>query len=151
MGLKTEEVVIGENKYTVTQLGGLDGFKLWHRLARHAAPGIAKLGPAIAGKKFDQLDASALLAPVAEVLEHVSEDELVEITKKLLGSATINGKPLMPQFEIVLAGQVGTIFLLLKFALEVNYGSFLGDLASKAKALADMERAKEPESQSQSG
>jgi hypothetical protein len=85
------------------------------------------------------------------VLEHVSEDELVEITKKLLGSATINGKPLMPQFEIVLAGQVGTIFLLLKFALEVNYGSFLGDLASKAKALADMERAKEPESQSQSG
>jgi hypothetical protein len=27
MGLKTEEVVIGENKYTVTQLGGLDGFK----------------------------------------------------------------------------------------------------------------------------
>jgi hypothetical protein len=142
---KTQERVIDGTRFAVTQLPAMRGFKMFHRLGRALGPAIAQVAGGLKGK-LAEMNVAELGAGVGALLERLDENDLEAITGELLKTAHIDGKPLMPSFDLLMQGRIPTLLKLLAFAIEVNYGNFRDWLP----ALAD-QASKQPELPSQSG
>lgn len=72
------------------------------------------------------------------LVDRLTDKELDEVMQTLLGSAFVDGKELWSggkAFDVEMAGATASVFKLLAFALEVNYGElFAGLRASRASA-----------------
>lgn len=142
MARATQSQDIDGTVFAVTQLPAMRSMRLMHRLAKAVGPAMLK---AVGGKavSLKELDLASVGDAAQMVFETFSENDFEALIRELLEGATVDHEgrtiPLMPVFDLVLAGKVGTILKLLKFALEVNYGSFfavflgnVGQLAGKA-------------------
>jgi len=131
--IKTEEKEIDGLRFSVTQLPGMRGLRMSVRLGKLLGPALARAAGAATGG-LASLDVSKLSGAVDALFEHLTEDEIESVTKALLESClvTIEGKtgPLMPMFDTVMGGKVATVYKLLRFAFEVNFGNFFGGLAA---------------------
>ena len=121
----------GQN-YTVTQMPARKALKLTHRLGKALGPAFSHL--AAGHKDGVNLDFSEVGRAIESLFAALSEEDLDIIVKELLNSATVTTEkgiqPVLPQIDILLAGRMDTMFKLIGFALEVNYGSFL-DVAKR--------------------
>jgi hypothetical protein len=128
--LKTREKIIDGNTFAVTQLPAMRALRLFSRIGRSLGPALGQLAAA-AGKgagsmKLDEFDMSTVGEAIAVLFDRLTPDELETLTKELLESARIDGRELMREFDIAMQGRVGTVFKLLMFSFEVNYGDFFG-------------------------
>lgn len=132
--VKTDTRTIDGSVYVVTQLPAMRAFKTLNRLGRTIGPAVAKLMGA-GSTDFMELDAAFLGSAVEALFERLSDDDLQAITEALLYNTTVDKAPL--NFDLEFAGRMDTLLKVLKFAFEVNYGSFfdgLRKLASQAPA-----------------
>lgn len=145
MGIARQERVIDGQTFSVTQLPAMRALKMLSRLVRTLGPAAARLmdGAASAGGALGsglgglaQMNVAALGQAVTVLTERLTEAELESITRELLETATVDGRLLMPSFDLTMQGRMGPVLQLLAFALEVNYGSFFGVLAASATAEA---------------
>ena len=118
---KEKEQTINGINFKVTQLGFADGMEL-----------LTTLGHIIGSTLSDPKAASSPAAMVGAIISRLTFAEITSITTKLAKSTRIEREPgrwpvLEP--EVDLAGQYELTLKWLSFALEVNYGDFLGEEA----------------------
>jgi hypothetical protein len=116
MGRKSEKLVIGSYEYEVTQLGGKEGRRLGARL----------------GKVFVRLASGGadVNAGLLHAFAGIDEDLVDLVCDKLSECTTVkmqNGKQprLSDIFDEHFAGNYGEMLLWLRFAIRVNFESFL--------------------------
>src|SRR5580704_12319845 len=114
-----EQCINGIN-VKITQLGFQEGIELLTSLGN-------LIGPGLSNKDFTGDNPTAI---VGEILTRVNAETLTSIINKLARSTRIEREPhkwpiLEP--EVDLAGNYNLAFKWLAFALEVNYGDFLGE------------------------
>ena len=154
MGIETQEKVIGNHTFRVTQLPASKARKLLTRLFKVAGPSMAKavegLGtilekklkqPSAKGKKEGEgitinladLDLSKLSDAVALLAKNVFEEDFEYVVAVLLEGDRISyseeGKwPVLDlqASDAVFAGKLDQMFMLIGFALEVNFSGFFG-------------------------
>ena len=131
MAKTTQIKTIDSIEYSIDQLGGMKGLRLFNRLLRLCAPALGSIGKALADRKsLADMDLDSVGKAVSAMLVSLTDDDLESLTRELLGSCTFDreGKriELMSPgvFDLEMRGKVGTILKLLSFALEVNYGNF---------------------------
>lgn len=132
--IATQERTIDGMKFTVTQLPAMKGLRTLNRIGRVLGPAFAKVAGASGSGNVTDMDLSKLGDAVEALFERLTDDELEQLTRELLAQATCDGKLLMPQFDLILAGKVDVILQLLRFAFEVNYGNFFAGLAGMVAA-----------------
>lgn len=136
----TQEKVIGGRTVAITQLPARRALKTLHRILKAIAPAAAQAVGAgatlgelkdIAGAKIGGLGNA-----VETLFDRLSEQEFDDLVAVLLSSATLDGRPLMPQLDLAFQGRVLELLQVVKFAIEVNYADFFdalrGRLAAKA-------------------
>lgn len=141
MSRLTKSQTIDGTVFTVTQLPSMRSLKLMHRLMRVTGPALFKLAGGGKSVSLKDVDLSAAGEAAQLFFGSFSDNDLEALTREILDSATVDHEgrtiPLLPVFDLVMAGKVLTIFKLLWFALEVNYGDFFGAfLANSGAALA---------------
>lgn len=119
---------IGRYEYKVTQLQAIKGRRLLVKL-------LKALGPAAEALSVSSQDnAGALIGKLTAGLDEALVDELCDTFAARSEFQLENGKwmDLAGQFDLHFAGQYGEMAKWLAFAVEVNYGSFLGELMKNA-------------------
>ena len=124
--VKTEPREIDGHTYTVTQLPPRRAMRLLRRLAALIAPAFGGAGDG----KVAKFDFSGL----ASALGGLRDEEFDLIVNELLAMAQVDGKDLLPIFDLTFQGALPTLFKVLGFALEVQYGDFFGDRLAGVKA-----------------
>lgn len=134
--IQTEEKLIGEHTYFVTQLGALQGRKLLRRLVAIAGPALAELVKELPpaskdGRGFDlgALNLSTVGAAVEALTERMTEEELEHVCNVLAARTEVQldperRVPLQSIFDVHFAGRYSAMFQWLAFALEVNFRDF---------------------------
>ena len=134
MRKEMERCINGVN-LKITQLGFQEGIELLTGLGN-------VIGPGLSHKDFTGDNPTAMLG---EILTRVNAETLTNIITKLAKSTRIEREPnkwpiLEP--EVDLAGNYSFTFQWLGFALEANYGDFLGEEGLLSAIIAQVETAK---------
>jgi hypothetical protein len=123
--LETTTRTIGEDTYRVTPLQAIQGRKVLVKLLKALGPAAEAVADAQSG------NVGALLAKLTANLEESLVDELCEIfagrTEFQHGSKWI-GLGEAGQFDLHFIKKYGQMAKWLAFCVEINYGSFLGEL-----------------------
>lgn len=130
---------------TVQQLPATRSLLLMHRLGRAVGPAMAKAigGNKLAGLKLADLELSGIGEAVQMLFDRFTEQDLTHTLKELFESATISDGtaqlPFLRTMDDKFAGKPEALIQAVGFALEVNYGNFIGALlgfvgAHQAKA-----------------
>lgn len=128
--------------FTVQQLGGKRAMRLWTKLFRIVAPALAKTleGNSLTGMTLAKLDLKSLGDAVQLLTDKLTPDEFDAMRDELFETAFAvwEGQtvPLNRMQDEIFAGRVLLAFKVLRFALEVNYGDFLGGLLGAMPAAA---------------
>lgn len=143
MGLATQELAIGQNTFTVSQLPAMRALKLSARISKLIGPALA----AAAGETVN-------MESVARALfDRLDPDELEKILRELLDTTAVRGAgsdksgPVMGLFDVLFAGdQLAEVVPLVQFALKAQFGALFTALVPAAASLRA--KAADPESTS---
>lgn len=136
---ETRELEIGGKTYRVTQLPAMRSLKLLNRLGRVLGPALGTLaGAATSSSGLSGMDVGKLGEAAELLFDKLSEKELEDIVLQLteLVECSDGEKSFVltkPHIDTLFQGDVGGLLKLVAFALEVNYGSFLGELVGKLR------------------
>jgi hypothetical protein len=132
--IRTQDKIIGENTYTVTQFGATKSLKMLHRVGKFIADPLSKLAGEIkpgAGIADQNITTETLGKAVQAFFVSCNENEFESTVKELITSTTRNNKPI--NFEIDFSGQIGELLKVLAFVLEVNYKDFFSGIGGLQK------------------
>jgi len=155
--LPTQETTIDGMEFSVTLLNGMDGILQLNRLIRILGPGVAT---AFKGgvEEGGSVDLSGIGQAVAMITSALTENELEITLKKFLYATSYKdterggGGLLFPaNFALAFQGRTSTAVKLLAFAIQANYGDFLGVLVAKGRAALAANRKPTPTTDSSSG
>lgn len=135
---------IGETNYKVTQLRAVKGRRLLVKLLKALGPAATAIQDAKDG------NVGALLGKLTGSLDEDLVDELCDTfagcTEFDLGNGKWIGLGETGQFDLRFAGKYGDMVKWLTFALEVNYGSFLGEFLKSGGKVSDASMSQTPSS-----
>ena len=120
MALPVVDVVVEGTRFQITVLDAVTGRRLYLRLLKAVAPGLAKL----AGLK-DQEDESAMLGALAGAIENLDENLFDDLCNALSANTRMpqdNGSTISlgPVFGVYFAGKYNFLMLWLLAALNAN-------------------------------
>lgn len=124
---ETQTKIIDGMEVSVSQLPARRAMKMFNRLGRVFGPALGKI-MASSPDGLKTMNIGAMGDAVAMLFEKFTDSEQDFIMNELLATAVVDNKPLMPIFDTMMRGKTLTVYKLLAFALEVNYGDFLGGL-----------------------
>jgi hypothetical protein len=130
--IESKEKEIDEMKITVSQFPARAGFKMQARLVKLFAPFVGEIIGGIKTKKEQKLmesdvDLSKIPNAVKELFEHLDEDSAMQLVFDLLQLTKVNGQDVNEEtFDLMFPGKYLTLYKIIGFVLEVNYGSFFG-------------------------
>lgn len=130
----TQERTIDGRSYTVTQLPARRSLKLLRKLVAALGPGLATAFGSTQGKDLRGLDVSALGPALERLTAHLDDATLDAVVNEALATVRVDGIELLPQFDIVFQGKLGSLFKVLGFAMEVQYGDFFGALFGELRS-----------------
>lgn len=156
MAIVSKTETIDGHDFEVSQLTSKRAVRLVLRLGKMAGPSLMALlqtalqgsGAAVAQGKpsvkgalsaLEGLDVSKLGPAFEGFFDRVSEQDLDYLQAELLATATMDGAPLWPQYDVALQGQLTTIFKLLWFALRVQFENFSAARPASARPVANEE------------
>lgn len=125
--IKTQSTNIGGVKYTVQQLPVTRALRLSAKLGGIIAPALAKASKSVSGMSLESLgglDVALFGDAIETFMTKMSPDELEFCTKELLYVLEKDGKDISRSFDTEFCGELMTVFKLLRFAFEVNFGDF---------------------------
>ena len=121
--------------FRVQQLPARKAIKLLHRLARYASPAIARLrGPSLLKADLTQV---AIGAAFDAVMQNITDEDMTDLTERMMEGVTVGNVPLSGVFDIVFQGETKNVFKLWKFVLETNFHDFFGDLRTAMSLVPD--------------
>lgn len=132
MARKVETKEINGSTYEVTQFGALVGRQVLLRLTK-------MIGPALAGLSKGGFNEQGLASALETWTANLSPDDFDYLcdqfakctkVKQSLTTGQVIDLDLDKQFDSHFAGNYGTMILWLRFAIGVNYSSFLGEITS---------------------
>ena len=126
MALEVSKKHIGSHEYAYNPLSATPAYKLLLKL-------VKILGPAFAGLTGGKEGFSGAARALSESLDEKSADEII---KQLVQQSFLDGVPLKTVFEVHFAQSMGELFKFLAFALEAQFGDFLGAMLTARKAAA---------------
>ena len=118
-----KEVVVDGETYEIHVLPPTRSLKLLTKLAKIAGEPFAQM--AGAGKNEDKM-AELLPMVFGALAKRLDDDVVISIIHQLVATAQFDGKPI--QFERHFQAKLGTLFVLLKAILEVQYSDFFQSL-----------------------
>jgi len=137
--------VIGEHNWTVETFNGREGLALFRTLVALAGePIFEAVKEAVSGLDPDAEVTGAFLLDMAggaaglagKLATKLGDDELFNLSKRLLGQTLCDGQSTVKMFEQLFKGNVLLLFQVLAFVVEVNFigpfASFLGPAVSSA-------------------
>jgi hypothetical protein len=130
----TQDKIIGDNSYTVTQFGATKSLKMLHRVGKFIAEPLSKLAGEIkpGASIADQNITTETLGKAVQCFFTSCDENTFEVTvKDLLTSTTRNNKPI--NFDIDFCGKIGELLKVLAFILEVNYKDFFSGIGGLQK------------------
>jgi hypothetical protein len=137
--VKSQSKVIDGITFTVTQLPATRALKLFTKLVEVAGPALEALQKS-PGSGLGDMEVAALGGALSAASSRLGEEGLMQIAAALfeLATATWEGAqaPVMARFDVMFQGRLTTLFKAIGFALEVNYGDFLGALRNAAPGLS---------------
>lgn len=137
--IHTRSSTIDGHVFEVSQLPAKRAVRLSLRLAKMAGPVLMPLLKLALGAQAKDgtkpggvgalgallgMDTDSLTPALEGFFERCTEQDLDFLQAELLSSATIDGSPLWPQYDIALGGQLLTLFKLLWFAMQVQFQNF---------------------------
>jgi hypothetical protein len=150
MAIETKKETIGGHEVAVTQFPARQAIKLKIKLARIFGPGLAELlGSATGeGKALSERDipGSAFSSAFQRLAEAVDPDLFMSLIEEVLSSTRIDGHEVdWAVMDQNYAGDLGTLYRIVFFALRVNYSSFFegGGIGNMIRS-----RLRQPPSQS---
>jgi hypothetical protein len=141
--IQTKEKEIDGRKISVTQFPARRGLALKTKLITLFGPALFSIISSFSGVKSvkDLMDSDIDLNNIGQILDKlfqkVSSSILEELIFELLASTRLDNQEITSAvFDLEFAGNYGTLYKILGFVLEVNYGSFLalsniGNLSKK--------------------
>ena len=132
MGLEKKECDIDGLKITVTQFPARTGFKMQAKLAKIFGPALGELVSGVKGKTGKglteaEIDLSKFSGAVRTLFEKIDEESALVLIFELLQFTRINGEEVTEEiFDDTFPGKYATLYKILYFVVEVNYGSFFG-------------------------
>jgi len=126
-----KEKEIDEMKVSVTQFPARFGFKMQAKLLKIFGPVIGTVlsGNDVSTSGLDSTVSMDKLADAVRILfDVIDEDKALALVLELLQSTRINGQEVNEAtFDALFPGKYATMYKILGFVLEVNYGSFFGE------------------------
>lgn len=120
--IETKEVLLNSKKFLVTQFMAREGLKLQFRL-------VKQLGPMMGSIASDLLlDGKIDAVVIAKALsQRIDEDACFSLVMDLLKNVKFKNQDLREiDFDVVFAGDYKTLYELLYFIIDLNYGNFFG-------------------------
>jgi len=115
------EKTINGSTYSLTQLPARRALKLKARLLKVFGPSLAQM--VFASK--DAFDQENVVKAMNLLVDHIDDATFEKLTVELLQGVRKQGVELTDSvIDSEFAGDLGTLFLVLWFVLEANYGSF---------------------------
>jgi hypothetical protein len=137
---ETQTREIGGRTFTVTQLPPRRALKLLRRVVAVLGPPLAQGLSATSGRGLKEVDLTALAPALEKLFEQLDDAELDALIDGALATARLDGKEVLPVFDLVFRGRLPDVFKLLVFALEVHFADFFdgtgGGLLDALKAFA---------------
>jgi hypothetical protein len=130
MAKELAEKLIDGEKYEFMQFGAKKSIKLLTRLLKvvgeplSLAVGAANGGGSLFEK---QLNPDMLGKAVACLVEHLEEDEVLDLIEEFTGKDNVLYKGMKINFDSHYEGKLPHLFKVLTAALEVQYGNFFGE------------------------
>lgn len=128
---KSDTITTGGKTFRVTQLGALQGRKVFLRL-------IKILGPVLSAAQGAENPEQATSALLGTIGDHVSEDDfeflcdVFAASTEVLGDTPGKAVDLKDVFDVVFIGNYKAMLEWLAFAVKLNYESFFTDSAGTA-------------------
>lgn len=118
--------------YGIRAMPAKSGLILGAKIGRLLGPFLAKLAdPEVAKSPVS----SPVFAEALESLfERLDESDLGAMADRLLGYVEREGTPIAATWNVDYAGKLGTLFQVLKFSIEAQFGGFLSGSAVNAAA-----------------
>jgi hypothetical protein len=152
--VKTEEKLIGEHTYRVTQVPFKSARKVLLILGRVLTPAVEQLGSSAKGGQVDlmSLDLSTIGAALSSIFNLLSEKDLDYVTDVLAKQTTVvkgdAEPPLHGIINIHFTEFFGEYTPWLVFALKVNFADFFGGagviIGARARAQSQATNMKSP-------
>lgn len=135
---------IGGKLWTITLLPATKGLDVGRRLVKILGPAIGQAAGLAGEGGIMDADVSRLSGVLGSLAEHLGEPDTAALVKEL---ATVNvqcdGEPVTVQnFDIVFAGDYGTLMALVAFVVETNFAGPLGFLRDAARKREEAARLK---------
>lgn len=136
--LKSDTREIGGKRYCVTQLAAEPGQRLFFQLAKLIGPSVAALLREWQGK---EVTPDTVAAALSEFVQSLTYAQFRDFVDTFMGSTKVLGTndkgeetqaPLLSMKALAFAGDYGSLMKWIAFCLEVNYGSFFGDMGLTA-------------------
>jgi hypothetical protein len=121
--VETQTKNIDGEEWELSQLTAFRGLRLLTRIGAAAGPALSKLGAMMSGGEIDLALAGEL---IEGLFQKLNEDEITHFVKEMLfgGGLKMNNVLVEKPFDTLMAGKTMTIFKLLFWGFEVNYGDF---------------------------
>ena len=123
---KTKE--IGGRNWTVQQFGAKEGMRNLVTLMKYIGPSAAAAFNGLKGGKgfLDaEVDGAQISNAIMELVNRADEDGVLDLIDRLLSQTFTDNLPVNQQFNTLFMADYMTMFKVLAFVIEVNYGSFL--------------------------
>lgn len=123
--IETKQITLGDSVYTVTQMPARRALRVQAKLMKMIGPAFAQT---LTASKLENPD-DHLPKIVAHLVEQLDENTFDTFILELVEhSVRKDGKEINAQsFDLIFAGKLNELFLLLKFILEVNFSDFFQD------------------------
>jgi hypothetical protein len=132
--IQSKEKGIDGATYVVTQFPARRALALQTRLLKLLGPSLAT---ALGGVHEGRIDAAVLSISLQQLGEKLDESATVDLVMQLLSGTRKDGKEITEGvFDLEFAGRMDTLYKVLGFVLEVNFGGFfeksgIGDLLGR--------------------
>ena len=124
--IDSKEIDLNGNKYTVTQMTARNAIKMQARLMRLLGPAASAIFVA-AAKDLKTAD-DAIPTAITYLVQQLDEKTFENLVMDLMHGVRKNNYEMSPQsIDVEFSGDLNTLFLLLKFILEVNFGDFFSE------------------------
>lgn len=120
MGLKTEEIIVGDHKFVVTQWNATKALIMKMKIGKYFASALTVLG-AGTGQTFQEM----FMKAIPKVLEDNDPEQFVEFIKEVMAGVIVDGKRMDNiKFDIIFSSNIAQVYEVLWFIIKVNYEDF---------------------------
>lgn len=137
--IETQEKIIGESNYMVTQMPAMRAVKMQARLLKLLGPSFAAMVASGGGENAD----SCLPVAVSLLTEKLDEKTFEDLVLQLLQGVRKDGVELSRQkIDLDFAGKLNELYLVLQYVLEVNFSDFFQEGGIIAELIKSADKTK---------